>query len=314
MKILLHIGRQKTGTTSIQRYLLEKNQFLEEAGFYYSREATHKREGHHAYAELLQTPRVKIEDLDGNLAEALHGFRKIFSYLKPDKVNIISSEVFQNCDPRIVKIAFEGHDVGVFCYIRNELDAVVSSYAQRVQASTITLTMEEHVLQNRLDYFDFLTKWSDVFGTQFRVRAFEKKYLDEGNVVCDFFRNCLNVHAPDDALTFNDGNPSLTNRMLAFKLKLNAKGQKRNRIYRRLSLLSKFDKDSGKVRLTKELKSKIIDDYINGQKKWAPLFFSKSEIFDYELVETGNEYIMGDMEFMEILDIISDWPQKKELL
>lgn len=310
MKILLHIGTQKTGTTSIQRYLLEKSEILEESGYYYSREATHQREGHHEYAELLQRSRVKIEDFDGNLAETLYDFRKIFNYLNPDKINIVSSEAFQNCDPRIVKTAFEEHEVRVVCYIRNQLDALVSSYAQEVHATRITLTMEEYALQSRLDYFEFLKKWSDVFGSKFSVRVFDSRYLDEGNVICDFFSRFLNLDAPDDAFVFNDSNPSLTNRMLAFKLKLNARGTTVSRIYRRLSLLSKFDKDSGKVRLTEELKSKIIDGYIENQKKWAPDFFLKNEIFDYGLIKTASEYIMEESEFMEILEIIADWPDE----
>ena len=99
MKILLHIGRHKTGTTSIQHYFLEKGEVLEEAGYYYSREATHERGGHHKYAELLQAPSVNFEDTNGKLAETLQDFSKIFDYLKPEKVNIVSSEAFQNCDP-----------------------------------------------------------------------------------------------------------------------------------------------------------------------------------------------------------------------
>jgi hypothetical protein len=310
MKILLHIGRQKTGTTSIQRYLLEKSEILEEAGYYYSREATHKREGHHEYAKLLETSGLKVKGRDSNLKERLDQFGKLFDYLKPDKINIISSEAFQNCDPKVVKMAFEDHEVSVACYIRCELDAVVSSYAQKVHASRYSGSMEDYVLETKLDYYTFLTKWSYVFGSKFTVRAFDKNYLTEGNVLCDFFGNFLHMDAPDDALTFKDSNPSLTNRMLALKLKVNSNGKRINRVYRRLSLLSKLDKDSGKVRMSEELKAKIIGGYILNQKKWAPKFFSESQIFDYESVKTGTDYDMGDAEYGEFMELLSEWADR----
>jgi len=307
MKILLHIGRQKTGTTSIQRYLLENSEVLDKAGYYYSHEATHRREGHHKYAELLLPPGDDTHEKVDHLEEKLERFNKLFSYLKPDKINIISTESFQNCDPEIVKAAFTGHEVKVVCYIRCELDSLVSSYVQKVHASKLSDSMEEYIASTKLDYHDFLTQWSSAFGSEFSVRIFDKKYLHDGNVICDFFHNFLHIDAPEDATSFRDHNPSLTNRTLAFKLQANARGKKISRIYRRLSILSKYDTDSGKVRMTEELKHKIKGVYIENQKKWAPEFFSQDEVFDYEAVKTGTEYDMGEHEFMEHMSLLKDW-------
>ena len=306
MKILLHIGRQKTGTTSIQRYLLENSDVLEEAGYYYSSEATYREEGHHKYASLLVKDSSRGHKVDAT-SQSPQEFSELFDFLRPDKINIISSEEFQKCDPRDVKKAFEGHEVSVVCYIRNELDALVSSYVQKVHASGYSETMAEYVMSTRLDYLDFLTQWSSVFGSEFSVRIFDKSRLHQSNVICDFFHHFLGFEAPPDAASFRDSNPSLTNRVLAFKLLANARRKRIPRIYKKLSILSKYDKESGKVRMTEDIKARTVDFYSANQKSWATKFFSEEEVFDYDAVETGNQYEMNDEEFMEHMALLANW-------
>ena len=97
-KLILHIGRHKSGTTAIQRFLRKNGDFLTSNGFYYPQTGT-RGAAHHEISEPMQrryTRQNKQFSPDSN--PLLAQLRDEIAAADQQKI-ILSSEAFQNCDP-----------------------------------------------------------------------------------------------------------------------------------------------------------------------------------------------------------------------
>src|SRR6056297_28741 len=110
MKFYLHIGTNKTGTSSIQRSLSDSTELLAENGICYpdTGRDDEYRVAHHPFAELGRNfPRQMAEQVASMVEEAeSRGLDSI----------ILSSEAFHTVHAHIVGQALKGHDVEVFAF------------------------------------------------------------------------------------------------------------------------------------------------------------------------------------------------------
>nr|MBX2824950.1 hypothetical protein [Gammaproteobacteria bacterium] len=133
-RVILHIGRHKTGTTAIQKFLRENPELLESANYCYPdfgiRGFGHHELGAPLTRASLRTSEQETESVVENLRSGL-----MQSIPEGDAVTVLSSESFQLCDPHVVKSLFAGWDVQIVVYLREQVSYLLSSYAQKVHAT-----------------------------------------------------------------------------------------------------------------------------------------------------------------------------------
>ncbi len=205
--LVLHIGRHKTGTTATQRALTNSEAELERCGFYYPKPPTHYFAHHELAAPLSRRAAGTVIPIESILDSR--------SVLTP----IVSSEDFQNCNPRLVKDWLGNRKVLVVVYLREQYEYARSAFCQAVQAQSIHKSFDEYCTEFQPDYGRFVSLWMERFGeSNVRVRVYDPDVLVGRSIVTDF----ASVLSPRLQLA-NQGraNPSIGGVLLAFKLLVN---------------------------------------------------------------------------------------------
>lgn len=235
---------------------------------------------------------------------------------------LISSEAFQNCDPRIVREYFRNYDVTVVVYLREQASYLISAYAQKVHATNYAGTLDtfyKDVFAS--DYFAFLEKWRDVFESRLIVNIFDRKYLARKDIVYDFCCGILNIPEPLVSTNYHEqnANPTLTRRLLAYKTILNKQHidpSHTSALYRGLSELSKSD-DSGPLIMSDKMLATVRHDCAPGNSKVAREYFDRTQLFDNkELTSCSKSPTpITEIEFSDIsAQLITMHPQLSEIL
>jgi len=158
MKFYLHIGTNKTGTSSIQRSLSDSTELLAENGICYpdTGRDDEYRVAHHPFAELGRNfPRQMAEQVASMVEEAeSRGLDSI----------ILSSEAFHTVHAHIVGQALKGHDVEVFAFLRPHAEYYSSWYREAVKSKNAKAPLDAFISNVYQPYFYWLDRWSNVFG------------------------------------------------------------------------------------------------------------------------------------------------------
>lgn len=224
-KLILHIGRHKTGTTALQYNFAQNQDALAEAGVYYP-QTGRDWVAHHDIAD-------RVARLAGSTSlpeedELLSRFLEEILTCGKNTI-LVSSEGFQRCDPRLVRDVFSAFDVTVAVYLRDQQSYLQSSYLQAIHAENYCGTIEEY--EDSIfscDYLAFLMAWEQSF-TRDKVlpRIFSKDFLESGDIIEDFFRSVLGlglgirVNFKRELLEPVARNTSLKGSAIAFKKRLN---------------------------------------------------------------------------------------------
>ena len=221
-KILLHIGRHKTGTSTLQRFFVRNKYIFKSLGFLYPGACLEKGYGHHSLANYLNDP---VANISFQLAaEAIK--EEINSAV--ESIVIISSEAFQNVDPQKVKDFFYGYDVSIIVYLREQCGYLASAYAQRIQASNEAISLERYNRQffsKLADYRHFVEKWEESFPGKLRVSVFDREQMVGGDITLDFCEKHLGINndvlVEKFSLEEDDFNPTVSEKALLLKRRLN---------------------------------------------------------------------------------------------
>jgi ubiquinone/menaquinone biosynthesis C-methylase UbiE len=209
MKILLHIGWHKTGSTAIQQFLhANRDAILKRTGILYPLSGIHTV-AHHLAAwslhEPLNNPWAKEIGFNGTPEEV---FGAIFEEARQTRAKaiILSSEVFCSTSRyRISRLAgvLAGHEVRVVGYLRRQDEYVESAYKQAVKghvrlAKKFSHFADMQLNRGRLDYEEHFLEWEREFpGVAVTVRPYDRERFPERNIVLDFM-NIAGIPAADD--------------------------------------------------------------------------------------------------------------------
>ena len=231
-KVILHIGRHKSGTSSLQGFLHANRGALRDMGILYPSTGRGKQVAHHRLAHFLERPQPESKDfeqLKAQLKQESEGFDTI----------IISSEAFQNCrNLKALRNFFSDYHLHVVVYFREILDYLQSAYAQRVQNTNESRGFEAYAEQTKLSYHAFYDRWEAIADT-ISVHYFHRSALKNQDIIDDFLavsgldisKGHNKFHQPEA-----DSNPSIGGNLLYFKLLYNRLGYESDkRLYRRLS-------------------------------------------------------------------------------
>ncbi|MCU0524006.1 MAG: hypothetical protein MUF72_04190 [Elainella sp. Prado103] len=207
MKAFVHIGTEKTGTTSLQHFFANNRHLLGSQGFSYPKalgEVNHLALAAYAFQDVLND-----QFLCKNLALKTQGdvqrFRqdlrsKLLEEVKSsntDKI-ILSNE---HCSSRLTSpdeitalrdlLESVVEEIELIIYLRRQDSFLLSSYSTFIKSGNIkSLTIPSGaLLKNHYDYWEILEKWHSIFAKhKIVVRVFEKGQLIDNDLIKDFSR------------------------------------------------------------------------------------------------------------------------------
>ncbi len=241
MKALLHIGIEKTGSTTIQDFLSLNASFLEEQGYYYPKgigAQTHSDLLLLAYDVAHEEKYGSLILLNKDLKSAKKRIAEVFTkelQKQRDKTIIISSELFQSRlhsikDIQRFKTELENLGFKTFqicVYLREQADLFCSLYSEALKWDEIdTLYIQSPSQKESLSYAkgykkssahfthianhaQTLQHYAQVFGKdQLIIRLFETEHLYQNNLLADFI-HAINLKWDDRFKIPHNKNKSL---------------------------------------------------------------------------------------------------------
>ncbi len=194
-EIVLHIGCEKTGTTSIQRFLAEHREPLRRTGVLYP--TTPGLQNHVVLTLLFQKQGVDdLRDLYASSLSQVPVFDRLFSQelaAHPSQRVILSNEHcssrMTSDEPLIALKAFLNRfcpNVRIVVYVRRQDKALLSEYSMALKAgATRAFAIPSDAPQ--LDYKPILDRWARVFGARnIMLRVFREPEDQPFDVVADF--------------------------------------------------------------------------------------------------------------------------------
>jgi hypothetical protein len=204
VELFLHIGTEKTGTTSIQKFFRWNREALEQNGVLYP--VSPGNQNHMGLAVSAQdvSKRGPMRKSQGvTSTEEAEAFRaKLVNSLTEEIANgahktvVMSGEHMSSRlleDEEVLWLKnlltpfFE--KITVVCYIRRQDDYLLSTYSTAVKSGfTQPLRIpSERTISVRYDHWEMLSRWARIFGRENIVcRKFERAALAGGDVVEDF--------------------------------------------------------------------------------------------------------------------------------
>lgn len=225
IKVILHIGRHKTGTSSLQRFLYENSDLLRQYGLVYPRVFI-KNIAHHHLAEPFRKGsfnKLSVTEQQAQIVKARDTLK--LALTDNEVIYVISSEAFQNVEFKVLREIFAPSLFGVkvVCYFREQISYLASAYNQRVHATnyegSIYNYYKNYFRANYLLFADELTHYFD----DFLFKIYDKDLLKSGDLIIDFLFSVTNqmVSLNKDHSSV-DSNPSLGGKLLAVKRKINS--------------------------------------------------------------------------------------------
>jgi len=223
LKIILHIGTEKTGSTSIQNFLFQKRQWLTEKGIIPACRLA-SQFGRNNFQLVLAADKESSKGLRQYRPTPFHDYRtNIKSVLRRSireaesrgvKNLVFSSEHLSsrliNVESLVkLKSLFEReHSFEIVCYLRRQDQMILGAQAESIKSGNTNLKIK-NPLNTRDDqrygiifynYEKMLDLWKQVFGLeQLKIAVFQKSELIGGDIVADFCSRFLGI-TPDFAL------------------------------------------------------------------------------------------------------------------
>lgn len=249
-QLILHIGRAKSGTSTLQTYLTTHREKLAAQGICFPRAGCGTSAAHHdlAHACLADHPN---NGLLLSMRSALEAEAAPFDTV------IVSSEAFQNLHasaalnfmfgqpgPRLFGRSLlwrtaRSYRIKTICYVREFLEFAASSYAQKIHESSYTGTLRPYCGENFTMPLATLVRVWRRFSDQVIFVYYDRSTLLDGDIVADFFDRMELL--PPSPIRPADFNPSLSGNLLAFKLLINLHGAHSMAYYNAFSELARSD-------------------------------------------------------------------------
>lgn len=188
----MHIGLAKTGTTTIQKSLAQKQSDLSAIGVFCPMAGRLQPEmvGHHLLAWSVLYPNKYDRAVWEHLHLELQQDTASYDYI------LLSSEDFSRLsleNVSTIRQYLNGFDVSIIVYLRNQRDYMISLYKQLVKTGNYHHDFRKFLLDfsNRYDYFALIERWSSVFGAENIIIKFYDEVKRSPNFTGDFLSSFL---------------------------------------------------------------------------------------------------------------------------
>lgn len=184
--LYIHIGAEKTGSSSIQSFMVENSTRLADAGTLYP---TIGRASPRRHNQVRRDAELPGSDTGSSLSDL-----REYCLANADKKIIISDELLSlTSEAGVEHIAriFAGIDARIVFYFRDYASFLVSLYNQDTKTGVNTLDFDQFFEQRlaRPSQFDLVSRWGERFGwDRMVVRLFDRGTLVNNDAVDDFLR------------------------------------------------------------------------------------------------------------------------------
>jgi hypothetical protein len=229
--LYLHIGSEKTGTSSLRQFLANNSEQLNRAGFtYFTENKLYYSEHRNAHSPIVasffhEPPDFVFPSEHVPNQDMLSRFKKDLS--NEERNVILSSEHFSSrltSRDHIEKLrdALDAFDVYIIFYMREQYELYYASYSTAIiNGRREKLTDDPvHIDNGYLNYYKLLEPWACVFGKESIVVRDYSKMVN--NDICDDFARLLGVHDTSRYKKVLRTNKSLTPQRAEMIRELNA--------------------------------------------------------------------------------------------
>jgi hypothetical protein len=297
MKYLhVHVGRNKTGSTSLQIFLLKNKENLLKSDFEYS--SLDKYNNYNPLFSQLSNKALRNSSKK-NISKLITDIKlTLDKNIKLDRNVIISAEALSNVSPTIFNQIFSNFPIKIIAYVRNELDYLSSNYQQAIKSQAIGISFSNWLTKNRIDVAlnnSFILKLKQMSFKDLQIRKYSRNALYNNDIRYDFLLNVLGLNNFEDYKFLANSNISISSEVIEFKRQLyNNKiddFEGKNNIH----LFTTLSKDYvNKFRIPKSEKNKILQILNKTQTEWYEEFgfgFNSNEYIDYEFSNNESQKI-----------------------
>ncbi|MBM1222463.1 hypothetical protein JQU17_19825 [Ponticoccus sp. SC2-23] len=215
MRVVFHIGLNKTGTSSLQKFLSLNPDNLADQGWLYPQAGSdgvaHHELFHAAHRGI--GPLKELRDAIEAEAEAAGG-----------KNVLLSTEALHDT-PHVGRIAeaFEGCEVQIIIFLRDYIDYLSSWYREDVQSSALCSDFENYAVLKRKPFVPILKRWEKFFGRDaLHIRDYNRQVLRNGSSIDEILCGILRIESIEGWNTPGyENNPSVSGNLLFFKRLMN---------------------------------------------------------------------------------------------
>lgn len=211
-KVFIHIGINKTGTSSIQHHFKINRDTFASANIYYPKIGLDDA-AHHSLLNWARYPQ-KFESDIHRLVETSRTY----------ETTIISSEALVDLEsPETLIDFFDGFDVRVIVYLRDPVRHAISWWQQDIQMGRSFVDMQSYLCQKRMSFLGLLDRWERAAGAgNLDVRLYDRSALPDGNVLKDFLEATGVKDTSGQSWLPWENNPSISGNLLFLKLIYNS--------------------------------------------------------------------------------------------
>lgn len=292
MKLIVHIGTHKTGSTLFQNVSKSLSGELIKSKIFYPIEGF-SQSGHHELAWAL---------MSGNEIHAMDLIYKIKEDAKKSGCHtiLLSSEEFEFVrDFKLVKRVFAGFDVELIVYLRRQDKYLESEYNQHVKMYDVRFDQDIfkfymfHNFNQRFSYSWLLNVWKENLTLSFlHVKSFDQE-VKSNNLLSSFF-NCLGGLSAlvDGEVSKSKSNVGLPSEAIIYLARLNrVAGLNKSSHLHAIKLLTEMYSQKKKNFLDESFSKRLVDKYRESNNyisrhfnNGVPLFdnvFDKIEVVDF---------------------------------
>lgn len=193
MRIFLHAGVWKTGSTAIQTFLAKNADQLRVRGVLIPEYARNMQNYNHLFERLVARDEAGVQSVSESIARDIAG-------ASPDTL-IISSEHFWHAPPDVLErvaamLRQFSDDVRVIAYIRPQDDMWASLYAQQAKFFRVRSAhniwgngdyIGPAIAENAMFYHRCFTVYQQIFGAgSVQLKLYDRRAFRDGDIVQDF--------------------------------------------------------------------------------------------------------------------------------
>lgn len=226
MKTLyLHIGQEKTGTTSVQQFLsVNRSQLLKEHGILYpfsdGISSSNERHFNHSCFAAAFLPESKRSFVHQSkiacVSDAIENLCKNVELDSKTEKALLSCEHFSSRfgDKEVCQLArsLNQYHVRIICYVRRQDDYQISRFSEALRSGTyhwLDLTKKPADL-NRMNYLLNLEPWIKYFGVDaVNLRSFDSQSFKRSGLLVDFL-DTIGIRTSDKFIFPEYTNTSVT--------------------------------------------------------------------------------------------------------
>ena len=308
-RLVLHVGDYKTGTSAVQRAVVNCASPLAETpkgALLYPVSGRGDQKVHHSLAwELLDSPMYAPRQ--GGWAELGEEIREV----RPD-IALVSTESLESVPPGAIAAALERRladsfdGLQVVAYVRPHAERILSAYSQKVKtgqvAEALPAFVRRAIADDQFRYAPRLAAWRDAFGDAFTARPYIRDRLTDRDIVADFLHLTLDMTPADigaDTIIAVNDSPSLE-AVLAMRKLVAALGCAKNRqealwhehnVLRpiRAGLEEHYANSGKRLQFPAKLADRVAEAYRNDAEQVDNVCWAGEPIFASALVDTARK-------------------------